>query len=171
MKEATKELALCGMMCTLGVVILGLGGLLPLTVYVCPILASLVLLPVHEQCRRSYAWCCYAAIGLLGLILGPDKEAALLFCFLGYYPLLKPRLDTIRPGVLQWVCKLALAAVAVTAAYAILLYVLCVPQVIQELSAIGHWMLWLLVALGLVLFVIYDLVLGRLTKFYLRRKR
>ena len=80
-KSTAKELALGGMFTALGVVFLCLGGIVPLALYACPILASAVLLPVRENCRRSVVWSCYAAIAVLGTLLGPDKESALLFVF------------------------------------------------------------------------------------------
>ena len=92
MNTTAKELALGGMFTALGVVLLCLGGVVPLALYACPILASAVLLPVRERCRKQVAWSCYAAIAILGTLLGPDKEASMLFVFLGYYPLVKPKL-------------------------------------------------------------------------------
>lgn len=171
MRKSTKELALCSMLGALGVVFLGLGGLIPFAVYACPILASLVLIPARESCRRSYAWCCFAAIALLSLILGPDKEAALLFCFLGYYPLLKPQLDKIHPKALQWLCKLGLAVVAIAVAYALILYVFCIPDVVEEFAATAQWMLAAMVILGLLLFVVYDILLKRFAAIYWRRRK
>ena len=117
MKSTAKELAL-------GVVFLCLGGIVPLALYACPILASAVLLPVRENCRRSVVWSCYAAIAVLGTLLGPDKESALLFVFLGYYPIVKPRFDAIRRRPLRLAAKLLLAIAAVGAEYAFLLFVL-----------------------------------------------
>lgn len=118
MKSTAKELALGGMFTALGVVFLCLGGIVPLALYACPILASAVLLPVRENCRRSVVWSCYAAIAVLGTLLGPDKESALLFVFLGYYPIVKPRFDAIRRRPLRLAAKLLLAIAAVGAEYA-----------------------------------------------------
>ena len=109
MKSTAKELAFGGMFTALGVVFLCLGGIVPLALYACPILASAVLLPVRENCRRSVVWSCYAAIAVLGTLLGPDKESALLFVFLGYYPIVKPRFDAIRRRPLRLAAKLLLA--------------------------------------------------------------
>ena len=61
----------------LAVLFLFLGGVLPLALYACPLLASACLLPVREECRASYQWCCFFAAAILGLLLGPDKESAL----------------------------------------------------------------------------------------------
>ena len=46
---------------------------------------------------------------LLGLLLCPDKEVSLLFCFTGYYPLLKPRLGALRSRLLEHARGLGIA--------------------------------------------------------------
>ena len=161
MKQNTRELALAGMMAALGVVILCLGGIIPIALYACPILASAVLLPVRGNCRPSYGWCCYAAIAVLGLLLGPDKEAASLFLFLGYYPLIKPKLDAISNRALCLVCKLGIATLAIGTMYALLLYVIGLAAVVEEFAATAPWMLWTTVGLGVVVFLLYDMLLGR----------
>ena len=171
MKTTAKELALGGVFTALGVVCLCLGGVVPLALYACPILASAALLPIREICRSSVAWSCYAAIAILGALLGPDKEAAMLFVFLGYYPLLKPRLDAIRTRLPRLMAKLLLAVAAVGADYACLLFVLRLDTVTQELAGTAPALLWVTCALGLALFFLYDLTLERLTAFYQRRRR
>ena len=99
------------MLCALAVAFLWLSGVIPLSTYAWPILASATLLPAREECRKSYAWSCFAAAAILGLLLCADKEAALLFCFLGYYPLLKPKIDAISSKVLRLLLKVALCTV------------------------------------------------------------
>ena len=82
MAKKTHELALCGVLCALAVAFLWLSGVIPLSTYAWPILASATLLPAREECRKSYAWSCFAAAAVLGLLLCADKEAALVFCFI-----------------------------------------------------------------------------------------
>ena len=171
MRKTAKELALCGVMSALGVVFLCLAGMVPFALYACPILASAVLLPVREECRRSYGWCCYGAIAILGLLLGPDKEAALLFVFLGYYPLLKPHLDRLPNGAVRLFLKLAVAAVPMGAMYGLAIFVLQLASVVEELESEAPWMLWLTVVLGMALFVVYDVLLGRFSILYRRRHK
>ena len=48
MKGTTRLLALCGVLTALGVVLLCLGGIVPFALYICPILASIALLPQNE---------------------------------------------------------------------------------------------------------------------------
>ena len=126
---------------------------------------------MRENCRRSYAWCCYAAIAVLGLLLSPDKEAASLFLFLGYYPLIKPKLDTIGNQALRLVCKLGIATFAIGAMYAILLYVIGLADLVEEFAATTSWMLWTTVGLGAAVFLLYDILLGRFALIDQRRKR
>ena len=52
---------------------------------------------------------------------------------LGYYPLVKPRFDRIRPRALQLVCKLLLCNAAVLAMYGLLLVLVPAGSVSQEL--------------------------------------
>ena len=171
MKATAGELAMGGMFTALGVVFLCLGGVVPLALYACPILASAALLPVRERCRPAVAWCCYAAIAILGTLLGPDKECALLFVFLGYYPLVKPRLDALRSRGVRLFAKLLLAALAVGADYAFLIAVLRLESVTGELAQTAPGVLWATCALGLALFLLYDLCLQRLTVAYRRRRK
>lgn len=170
MTKSTKELALCGLMTALGVVLLCLGGIIPFALYACPILASAVLVIVRGECRRAYAWVCFAATAVLGVLLGPDKESAALYLFLGYYPLVKPALDRVRPAVLQWAVKMAIATAAVGAMYALLLYVLAMQQVMEDFAAAAPWVVWSSIAMGAALFVIFDILLGRFDRYYRRRR-
>lgn len=171
MKQKTHELALCGVFCALAVALLWMSGVLPLSTFIWPLLASLTLLPVREQCRKSYAWSCFAASALLGLLLCADKEAAFLFFFLGYYPLVKSRFDSFRPCALRFCAKLALCVVTMGAMYTLLLFVFALPSLVQEFSATAPWLLWATAATGLFLFFIYDLLLDRLEALYRARRR
>ena len=121
----SAEIALCGMMTALAVVILCLGGLIPAATFCCPVLASLVLLPVMQRWGRRDAVLVWAASAILGLLLGPDKEAAALYAALGYYPAIRAGLDRKRPA-LRWALKLLLFNGATIALYALLIFVLAV---------------------------------------------
>ncbi len=171
MKKKTQELALAGMLGATAVVLLMLGGVIPLATFSCPVLASFAILIAGEECRRSYAWTCFAAAAILGLLLGPDKESALLFAFLGYYPLLQPKLEALRPAALRLALKLALAVAAVGAMYALILFVFRLEAVVQEFYAASPAVLWSTIAMGFVLFLVYDLALRRLGALYRYRRR
>ena len=46
MKQASRDLALCGVLCALAVAIMAMGTILPAATYCAPVLASMTLLPV-----------------------------------------------------------------------------------------------------------------------------
>ena len=45
---------------------------------------------VLKTCGVRIAWAWYGAVAILSLLLAPDKEAAAVFAFLGYYPIVTP---------------------------------------------------------------------------------
>lgn len=171
MSASTKQLALCGVMTALAVALLCLGGLVPVALYISPMLASMVLVVIRLECSPRHAWTCFAATAILGLLLGPDKEASSLYLFLGYYPLLKPRLDAIRPAVLGWVAKISLAAAAITVMYTLLLYVFALDGLAEEFATALRWVLITCIVLGAAVFVLFDMILNRIAAIYAKRRK
>lgn len=169
-RTKSAEVALCGMMTALGVVILCLGGLIPLATFCCPVLASLVLLPVMRRWGRRDAVLVWAASALLGLLLGPDKEAAGIYLVLGYYPALQPALNRKRPLV-RWCAKLLLFNAATLALYAVLIFVLGLDALVQEYRETGTALLLATLVMGNAAFLVYDLALSRLKALAAVRRR
>ena len=105
--EASRRMALCGVLSALTLLFLCLGSLFPFATFCCPILAMLCLLAVVEEFGTKSALTCYLAAALLAALLAPDKEAALLFAFLGWYPALRPHIDSrVRHTALRLAVKL-----------------------------------------------------------------
>ena len=163
----STEIALCGMMTALAVVILCLGGLIPAATFCCPVLASLVLLPVMQRWGRRDAVLVWAASAILGLLLGP---AAALYAALGYYPAIRAGLDRKRPA-LRWALKLLLFNGATIALYALLIFVMGLDALVEEYQATGTALLIATLALGNVVFVVYDMLLRRLERVLAARRR
>lgn len=170
MRAQTKDLALSGILGALTVVILCMGSLIPFATYICPVLASLAVAAAGEECSSRYAWSGFLVAALLGLLLAPDKEIAMLFAFLGWYPLLKPRLDRLRPGTLRVCAKLLLGASTLTVMYALLLFVLKLEDLVRECAETSRFLLTATLLLGCVTFLAYDRFLARLTVLYRRRR-
>ena len=129
-------------------------GIFPGATYCAPLLASLVLIPAQEECGTRAAWGLFTAAALLSLLLCADKEAALLFAALGYYPILKARFDAVRPGLLSRLCKLAFFNAAVLAAYAVLLFVLVSDTARAEFREMGKAMTAALLLGGNIVFLL-----------------
>ena len=149
-KTESQKIALCGVLSALSVVVLLVGNVLQIGTYAAPMLASFLLIPVLEDYGKKYALLLYAVVSLLSLFLVPDKELVLFYVLvLGYYPVLRVRLNNIRRGVLRWVAKFGCFNAAVVVMYALLIVVLAPPELVQEFAAEGTPMLLALLALGI----------------------
>ena len=169
-KTSAGAVALGGTLAALAVVIMMLGGIIPIGTYCCPVLASLLLIPVLEGCGVGLAWAWYGAVAALAALLCPDKEAAAAFVFFGYYPICKPYLDRL-PGLPRRLCKGVLFNLSVVVMYALLIFALGMAALGEEFRQTGTWMLILLLVLGNVTFVLVDVLAGRLTLLYRAKKK
>lgn len=155
---AAGVVALGGVLAALAVAVIGMGTLIPVATYVCPMLCMLLLQVVFKICGSRMAWAWYGAVALLALILAADKEAAVVFAFLGYYPILKPRLERRRLGLL-W--KALLFNGMTLLAYWLMLRVLGLEALVEEFSEMGAVLGAILLLLGNVTFFLLDRLLER----------
>lgn len=156
-----KSIALGGMLAALALVIMCLGGLIPIVTYVCPVLCMMLLTFVLLLCGRRIAWAWYSAVMLLCLLIAPDKEAAVVFAFLGYYPIVKPKLDRLP---LRWLWKLLLFNAMILLAYTVLIYLLGIDRVVTEFRQLGFWLTAITLLLGNLCLFLLDRILTTLQK-------
>lgn len=166
--RSSKKIALGGVMAALALVIMTMGGLIPVATYVCPMLCMLILFGVLRLCGRRIAWAWYGAVSLLSLLLGPDKEAAAVFVALGYYPIIKPFLDRLKLG---WLLKLGLFNAVTLLLYTGLIYLFGMEYLLSEFTELGIIGLVITLALGNLCFFLIDLVLSRFAQRAGRRRR
>ena len=160
-RNSAKYVALGGVMAALAVVIMCLGGLIPLATFVCPMLCCLMVKLVLTLCGQRIAWAWYGAVAILCALLGPDKEAAAVFVFLGYYPIVKPKMDKLP---IKWLWKVLYFNIVTLAMYALLVYVLGMPELAAEYREMGVILTVVTLLLGNLVFVLLDFLLGRRMK-------
>ncbi len=161
MKSHAHSVALGGILAALALAVLWLGGLIPVATYVCPMLAAVLLHVVYRLCGERIAWAWYAAVSLLAVLVGPDKEAAGVFLALGYYPIVKPKLDKSRFSLLL---KLLLFNGAACLLYAALIFLFGMDQIRTELQSLGVALLIVTLLLGNLTFFLLDRLLGRFSQ-------
>lgn len=114
---------------------------------------------------RAAGYLCWAASGILGLILMPDKGIALIyFLFLGLYPVVKSQIESMRRQMLEWTLKLLYFNGA------LLLMLLVFNRLF--LAVLPPWLGTggvLLFGVGNLVFVIYDIGLSRLIGLFYHR--
>lgn len=160
MRHESWRMAFGGMMCAVAVVIMSLGSLIPVNTYVCPVLCILLTRPVLERCGSRIGWTYYMATALLSLLLAPDREAALVYLFLGYYPMIRSRFEKLRPLWLRNGIKLVFFTASGAAVYGLLMAVMGVEAVLGEYAGPGAWLLIATVILWDVMLLLVDRLLG-----------
>lgn len=155
------QVALGGVLAALAIVIMMLGGLIPIATYVSPMLCALLLFFIKNVCGNKIGWSWYAAVSILSLLLSPDKEASAVFIVLGYYPILQPYFDKMP---LQWLWKGLLFNGASAAMYLVLMFVFGMDQLLSEFQELGTIGLVIILLLGNVSFFLLDRLLHMLQK-------
>jgi len=158
--------ALAGVVTALSVILLQLGAVIWIFAYVMPLLCGVLMIAVTESGGKKTAVLVYVAVSVLSMLLLTDKESALLYVlFFGYYPILRERLDRLSSKAVRAVLKLLVFNAGVVAAELLATFVFGIP--FDEF--LGKWGAVLLLALGNLMFVIYERLLGILKILYIRR--
>ena len=151
-------MAMGGVFAALAVVIMSLGTIIPVATYVCPVACMLLLQMVLKITGTRLGWAWYGAVSILSLLLAPDKEAAAVFLAVGYYPIVKPKLDK-RKG--KWLWKGLFFNLVILALYWLLLKVIGMERLVEEFSGMGIAMTAVLLLLGNVTFFLVDHLLSK----------
>ena len=157
-RTPAAQIALGGVMAALAVVIMAMGTLIPVATFVCPVLCMMILQIILKACGTRIAWAWYGAVAILSLLMAPDKEAAAIFAFLGYYPIVKPKLD-VRKG--KWLWKFLLFNCSIGVMYMLLLGVLGMGEITAEYAEMGIILTSVMVLLGNVTFFLLDRLLSK----------
>ena len=165
-KTESQKIALCGMLGALSVVLLLLGSALQIGTYAAPMLAAFLLIPVLEEYGTRYALTLYVCVAILAVLFVPETELALFYVLvMGYYPVLRVKLNGVKSTLLRWVLKFAVFNAGTVLVY-LLLFALLGPAVLDELLADGVGMLAALLAAGNLSFWLCDRALAALTRYY-----
>lgn len=166
MRKRTRILSLCAVLSALGVILLYFGSLFEVLDASMAMVASFGAILLVIECGGWYPWMIYGVTSILSFLLLPNKSPVILYVFfLGFYPILKERLEKIRVRPLRFLLKLVvfnLSALVV----GVVLRAFGIP--FEEEVTVG---ILLLMLNGV--FVFYDYALSVMITAYLRvfRKR
>lgn len=164
-KSNAKRIALCGVLAALALALMFLGGVLPFASIACPVLASLVLIPVYVECGKKWGWLWFLAVGILSAFVAPEKESAILFVFFGYYPMLKKFIGRL-PRAAAYIVKFIYLNATIFLAYWLMLYVFGLTSVVDDFKGIETGMLILMLVLANITFFVYDVLIDRIEVLY-----
>ena len=160
-RKDIHSVALGGVFAALAITIMCLGGLIPVATYICPMLCSLILAFIFQECGRRIAWAWYGAVSILSVLLGPDKEAAIVYLFLGYYPIIKQWIDRRK---ISFLWKLAIFNMAVLVMYSFMIWVIGLEQVVRDFSGLGIALTVAMLLMGNIALFMLDFLLGRISR-------
>lgn len=157
-RSPAYSVALGGVLAALAVVVMNLGTVIPVATYICPMLCMVFLQVVLRVCGGRIAWAWYGAVALLSLMMAPDKEAAAVFAALGYYPMVKPRMEKTRQ---PWLWKALFFNAVILILYWLLISLLGMDALAEEFAEAGKIMTVVMLLLGNLIFFLLDRVLSR----------
>ena len=175
------------MLCALAIVIMMLGSLIGVGTYAAPLIAIWLLLPVLGLFGKKAALTAFFAVALIGLMVLPDRELALIYCAFGWWPAAKPLADRI-PGrtltgtplgkTLRFLVKLAIY-LALIMLVMLLVYSVLGIQKTEDIAVKIYWIPGLpipftvidfvVIAIGAVMFFYCDFSMDKMTAFFTAR--
>ena len=165
MKRSTR-IAYGGIISALSLVAMFFTGVFPFAEYALPAISGVFLVVLVIEFGFKSAVAAFVAVSILSFIITPNKEAVILFvAFLGYYPIVKGRIEMLHNKIIQWTIKFALFNVAAVGSYMLMIYVFNMTEIMEDF-AVFQFGAWVLLILGNAVFFIYDIALTRLISLY-----
>lgn len=159
--------SLCGVMSALALSLMFILGMVPSFEYISPAISGIFIWVIRRHLGVKYGMVSFLAVGALSLLLVPNYEATMMFLFLlGYYPIVRDYLQKIKVNLLQWIVKLAVYAIPSVGAYMVLVHLFGMEYLLEDASDFGKYGSLVLLGLGAVAFVLYDVFIGLFEPFY-----
>ncbi len=141
-------------------------------VYTLPALAGMLTMFAVVEIDKKWAIGSYVATSLIGLLFVANKEAVVYYvAFFGYYPVVKALLESKMPRVLEYILKFLIFNVAIVLSGVALVKVFGMPYndllgIDGESAFFTRYALPIMLGMGNVVFILYDVALTRLLTAY-----
>lgn len=166
----SKVIAYSGVATALSVVMLFLGSIFWVLGYTMPLVASLVMIILLDSISQKGALLTFISTSIISFILLNDKECVLLYVlFFGYYPLIRDKINDIKPKFFSYLLKFITFNAAMVLTQVLCVYVFGIPFD----DMLGKWGIVLFVLCLNLVFVVFDklyTLLLRLYKIKLKKK-
>ncbi|WP_290911636.1 hypothetical protein [Eubacterium sp.] len=159
----SKVIAYSGVATALSVVMLFLGSIFWALGYTMPLVASLVMIILLDSISQKSALLTFISTSIISFILLNDKECVLLYVlFFGYYPLIRDKINDIKPKFLSYLLKFITFNAAMALTQVLCVYVFGIPFD----DMLGKWGIVLFVLCLNLVFVVFDKLYTLLLKLY-----
>lgn len=159
-----------GIVSALSLVMMISVAVIPFLTYALPAAAGMLIVFMVIETDKKWAFGVYAAVAILGVLLVPDKEVAVMYlAFFGYYPILKAAVEAKLHSAVCWVIKLASFLTSMVISYYLMIKFMGVT--IDETEEFGMAAIPILLGMGTLAFVLYDIALTKLITLYMIKWR
>lgn len=161
--KKSKIIAYSGVATALSVVMLFLGSIFWVLGYTMPLVASLVMIILLDSISQKSALLTFISTSIISFILFNDKECVLLYIlFFGYYPLIRDKINDIKPKFLSYLLKFITFNAAMVLTQVLCVYVFGIPFD----DMLGKWGIVVFVLCLNLVFVVFDKLYTLLLKLY-----
>lgn len=163
--KKSKKIVFCAILAALAAVFVTVGKLIPVGTYVFPAVAGILGAIIVIEIGVKWALAAYFVATALSFIFGLNEAVLLYAMFFGYYPIIKSVIERLKSRIFEYAVKVIIFNVAMVGAYAVLIPVF-------GLEALGFetmTFVWITLAIGNVVFILYDIGLTRLITLYFSR--
>lgn len=159
----SKVIAYSGVATALSVVMLFLGSIFWVLGYTMPLVASLVMIILLDSISQKSALLTFVSTSVISFILLNDKECVLLYVlFFGYYPLIRDKINEIKPKFLSYLLKFVTFNAAMVLTQILCVYVFGIPFD----DMLGKWGIVVFALCLNLVFVVFDKLYTLLLRLY-----
>lgn len=159
----SKVIAYSGVATALSVVMLFLGSIFWVLGYTMPLVASLVMIILLDSISQKSALLTFISTSIISFILLNDKECVLLYIlFFGYYPLIRDKINDIKPKFLSYLLKFITFNAAMVLTQVLCVHVFGIPFD----DMLGKWGIVVFALCLNLVFAVFDKLYTLLLKLY-----
>lgn len=164
MKQSSK-CAIGGIVAALSLVLMISVAIVPFMTYALPAAAGALMIFAVIEIDKKWAFGIYATVAILGIFLVPEKEVAVMYlAFFGYYPIVKALIESKTKKVLEWVLKSGMFICTMVVSYWLMMKFMGLE--IDEMQEWGMMAIPILLGIGTLAFVMYDIALTKVIIIY-----
>lgn len=163
----TKKITIPAIMTALTLVFLFGSSYIPTGKIALLALTSMCMLVTVSECGVRYAWIQFVATSLLALLFIPSKAQVFLFIgIIGYYPILKLHIESIKNLKLEWLVKIMFFNALLIVSYFVLKFVILNYLSLGTIMDIVLANTVLVVVISEIIFILYDYFLSFFARYY-----
>ncbi|MBR5246366.1 MAG: hypothetical protein IKV25_03215 [Clostridia bacterium] len=167
-KKISIKVSLGGVIAAISLLLMLVAGVTTSLVYAIPMITGAFLMVLVIEFGARFAALEYIAISIISMLLLGNKEAAIMYvAFFGYYPIIKSFIEKISNKTVTWIVKYLLFNISMVASYFIVSKIFMIT--FDDLEDFGKYAMLVLLLIGNILFVLYDIMLTRLVTIYIYR--